>query len=113
MENQTNSLEALFEKTGDYLETRIELLKLQAVNKSSYVTSSMASRFVIALIISLIVLILNMGVSMWIGDMLGKMYYGFFLVSGFYILLAILLYYFRGKWIKMPLYDMLIKKMLN
>ncbi len=113
MENQTNSLEALFEKTGDYLETRIELLKLQAVNTTSDVTSSMASRFLIALVISLIVLILNVGISIWIGDMLGKMYYGFFLVSGFYILLAILLYYFRGKWIKMPLYDMLIKKMLN
>lgn len=113
MENQTNSLEALFEKTGDYLETRMELLKLQAVNTTSDVTSSIASRFAIALIVSLIVLILNIGIAIWVGDMLGKMHYGFFLVSGFYIILAALLYAFRSKWIKKPLNDMLIKKMLN
>jgi hypothetical protein len=113
MENHPNSLEALFEKTGDYVETRIELLKLQAVNTASDVTSSMAARFTIALIAGLIIFILNIGIAMWIGDALGKMYYGFFLVSGFYILLVVLLYAFRAKWIKKPLHDMLIKKMLN
>jgi len=113
MENHTNSLETLFEKTGDYLETRIELLKLQAVNTTSDVTSSIVSKFAIALILALIVLILNTGIALWIGDILGKMYYGFFVVSGFYIMVVILLYAFRRSWIKKPLYNKLVKKMLN
>ncbi len=113
MENNTNSLEALFERTGDYLETRMELLKLQAVNTTSDVTSSLISRFIIALIVALIVLILNIGIAIWIGDLLGKMHYGFFIVSGFYIIIAAMLYAFRSNWIKKPMYDKLIKKMLN
>ncbi len=113
MENQTNSLETLFEKTSDYLETRIELLKLQAVSTTSDVTSSLVSKFVIALIVSLVVLILNLGIAFWIGDLLGKTYYGFFLVSAFYILVAALFYFFRGKWIKGPFNDKLVRKMLN
>jgi hypothetical protein len=113
MENHTSSVQTLFEKAGDYLETKMELLKLQAVNTTSDVTSSIVSRFPLLLIISLVILLLNVGIAMWIGDLLGKMYYGFFLISGFYILVAILLYVFRKKWIKEPVHDRLIKKMLN
>jgi hypothetical protein len=113
MESHTNSVEALFEKTGDYLETRIELLKLQAVNTTSEITSSVVSRLVIILLVGLITIILNAGIAIWLGDLLGKMYYGFFVVGGFYIIVALLLYSFRHTWIKRPVSDMLIKKMLN
>ena len=113
MESQANSVEALFEKTGDYLETRMELLKLQTINRTSDITSSIVSRLVLVVIVSLIVLILNIGIAIWIGDRLGKMYYGFFIVGGFYTIVALLLYAFRGKWIKGPVNDMMIKKMLN
>ena len=113
MEDHNNSLKTLFEKTGDYLETRIELLKLQAVNRTSDVTSSIASRFTIAIIAILFVFTLNTAIAMWIGELLGKMYYGFFLVSGFYMLAAVLLYIFRDKWLKKPIHDKLVNKMLN
>ncbi len=113
MENHTNSVQALFEKTGDYLETRMELLKLQAINATSDMTSSIVSRLVMVLVIGLAVLILNTGIAIWIGNMLGKMYYGFFIVGGFYMIVAALLYAFRHTWIKKPLNDKLIKKMLN
>jgi phosphoglycerol transferase MdoB-like AlkP superfamily enzyme len=113
MEIQTNPVEVLFEKTGEYLETKAELLKLQVVNTTSDVTSSVISRLVIAAVLGLVVLILNAGIAIWIGDVLGKIYYGFFLVSGFYIVVILLLYFFRHQWIKMPLHNMLIKKMLN
>ena len=113
MESHTNSVEALFEKTGDYLETRMELFKLQTINTTSDITSSVVSKLIFGLIISLIMLILNTGIALWIGDILGKMYYGFFIVAGFYTLVAILLFFFRTSWIKRPVTDMLIKKMLN
>jgi hypothetical protein len=114
MESQTtNSVEALFEKTGDYLETRIELLRLQTINATSEITSSVVSRLVLVLIIGLITLILNTGIAIWLGDLLGKMYYGFFIVAGFYIIVALLLYAFKDKWIKVPVSNMLIKKLLN
>jgi len=113
MENKNNSVETLFETAGDYVETKIELLKLQAVNTTSDVTSSIVSKFAMIVVICLTIIILNVGIAIWIGDMLGKMYYGFFIVSGFYILLSVLLYFFGNKWIKGPVNDRLIKKMLN
>jgi hypothetical protein len=44
---------------------------------------------------------------------LGRLYYGFFIVSGFYILVALLLYAFRSTWLKKPIQDKLVRKMLN
>jgi hypothetical protein len=45
--------------------------------------------------------------------MLGKTYYGFFLVSGFYLLAGIIVYSNREKWIKEPVSDAVIDKLLK
>lgn len=113
MENPINSVEALFEKTTDYLETRIELVKLQAVNKITDVVSSFISRLVIVIIAVLLVVVLNTGIAIWLGEVLGKMYYGFFCLAGFYLVLIIILAAGRHSWLKKPIGDKLVKKMLN
>jgi hypothetical protein len=113
MKNSTNSLHILLEKAGDYLETRVELLRLQAVSTTSDVTSSILASFLILFFASLTFLLLNIGIAVWIGDLTGKMYYGFFIVSGFYILLLLLFVTLRKKLLKKPLHNMLVKKMLN
>ena len=43
MEKQPNTIGALFDDAGDYLETRLDLLKLQAIDKSSDAASSIVS----------------------------------------------------------------------
>lgn len=113
MENKPNAIGSLFENAGAYLETRLDLLKLQAVSKSTDVISSIASRIVIVILMFFGISILNIGISIWIGALVGELWWGFLIVGGFYLLLAVLFIVFKGKWIKGPLNDMLIKKMLN
>ena len=113
MEKETNSIESLLQKTGDFLETKVELLKLQAVDKVTGIGSSVASAIILILVISLMLFTLNIGIAVWIGQLLGEVYYGFFIVSGYYLLVALLMYLFRSQWLKKPFHDKLIKKMLN
>jgi phosphoglycerol transferase MdoB-like AlkP superfamily enzyme len=113
MEKQPNALGSLFESAGDYLETRVDLLKLKTVDKSSDVISSVVSSMLIALIITFGIFILNIGISIWLGSVLGEIWYGFFIVAGFYLLLAVLLYIFKDKWLKGPINDFIVKKILN
>ena len=113
MEDPINAIESLFEKTTDYLEKRIELVKLQAVNKVTDVVSSMVSRLIIMIIIVLMIVVLNTGIAIWLGELLGKMYYGFFCVAGFYLLLLIVLASGRRSLLKKPLSDKLVRKMLS
>lgn len=113
MENQPNTFGSVLENAGDYLETRLDLLKLQAVNKSSDVTSSVVSRMIILLLVSFALFILNMGLALWVGELLGKVYLGFFVVAGFYMLVGLLLHFFRRILLKEPVSSLIIKKMLN
>jgi hypothetical protein len=44
---------------------------------------------------------------------LGKMFYGFFIVAGFYLLLGLLFYSMRNRWFKEPISNMIIQKILS
>ena len=84
-----------FEKAGDYLETRLDLFKLRAVDKTSDFTSSLVSRIAIATILILAIFMVNIGLALWVGELVGRVYLGFFIVAAFYALLALLIHVFR------------------
>ena len=92
MENPISDVESLFEKAGDYVETRLDLFKLRAVDKSSDIISSLITTIIIALVSSIVFLILNIGIALWLGSLLGKIYYGFFIVAGFYAIIGLIIY---------------------
>ena len=113
MENNTSTIETLFEKAEDYTRTTAELVKLKAVDKTADVVSSMLSRGAVSIVFVMFAFLANVGLSFWIGDLLGKDYYGFFAVSGFYLLVSILLYVFRDALIKLPVSNFMIVRMLK
>ncbi len=113
MENQQTAPEALIKTVGEYASVNIKLVKLQAVNAASESGASLASAFILLMIINMALLLLSVGVGMWIGEYTGKMYYGFWAVGGFYTFAALLVFIFRRKWLKLPVRNMLVKKMLG
>ena len=108
-----NNLESLIERGSDYLETRLELVKLQAVGKASEATSGLISGVVIISIFTLCFLILNIGIALLLGEVTGRSYFGFFALAGFYLVTGLIFYAMRHKWIKEPMTNRLIKKFLK
>ena len=104
-------IETLFEKAEDYSKTSLELLKLSAIDKSADVFSSLAVQFSIVIVGALFSLVINIGVAIWLGELLGKPYYGFFVVAIFYALVMGLLFIFRQEWIKTPVSNSIITQM--
>ena len=113
MEDQPSLIESLIEKGEQYGKTTIELLKLKTLDKSADVASTLISWAVVIVFTVLFFLILNIGVALWIGELLGKSYYGFFTVSGFYALLTIVFGIFRKQFIKRPLNNSIITQVLE
>jgi len=113
MEEQTNSIESLIEKGEQYGKTTIELLKLKTLDKSADVASNLVSWLIVIIFVVLFFLILNIGVALWLGELLGKSYYGFFVVSGFYALLALIFGIFRKQLIKDPLNNSIVEQVLE
>ncbi|MDQ3142421.1 MAG: hypothetical protein M3Q56_09275 [Bacteroidota bacterium] len=113
MDDNATAIESLFEKAEDYGKTSIELFKLNAIDKSAEIISSLVEKLVIFLVLALFVLVVNIGIALWLGEILGKTYYGFFIISAFYGLLALILHLFRHEWIKYPVSNSIITKMLK
>lgn len=113
MENQPSAIGTLFEKSEHYMKSSVELLKLKALDKSTDVLSDLTAGLAVIAFITMFFLILSIGAALWIGEALGKSYYGFFSVAGFYGLIGILLYAFRKEWIKEPLKNSIIAQALN
>ena len=113
MENNATTIEMLFERAEDYTRTTVELAKLHTVDKAADVMSSLLSRLAVSIVFAMFALLANIGLSIWIGELVGKLYYGFFIVSGFYLLISIILYINKDKWLKMPISNFIIIKMLK
>jgi len=113
MDEQSGFVESLIEKGEQYGKTTIELLKLKTLDKSADVASNLVSWFIVGVFAVLFFLILNIGVALWIGELLGKSYYGFFAVSGFYLLLALIFGIFRKQLIKNPVNESIISQVLE
>jgi hypothetical protein len=113
MDDNTNLIESLFERATDYGKSSYELVKLKTLDKTSDVVSSFIPNVVFYLILGSFFLFLNLGLAFWLGEILGKIYYGFFVVAGFYCLIAIIIHFFMHNWIKKVLGNYIIKRMLK
>ena len=112
-EEQPTLIEALLKKAEDYGKTSIELLKLKAVDKTSDIIATFVSGFGAFILIFAVLLFLSIGACLWLGEILGNTYYGFFIVSGFYLVLAILYYIAMHTWVKTKIINTVISKCLD
>jgi hypothetical protein len=113
MTDDTTPIATLFERAEDYTKTSIKLLKLNAVDKSAEIVSSLFSMLVVSMTVVLSIIIISLGVALWLGKLLGDTSYGFFIIGAFYMLLAILLRIFREQWLKYPISNSIINQMMK
>lgn len=113
MEDHANFIEELIEKTVDYGKSSLELAKLKALDKTSDLVSSLLANSVVIIVLFTFMLFLNLGLALWIGQILGEIYFGFFAVAGFYGITAFLIYLFLHKWIKKQVGNAIIKQVLK
>lgn len=113
MEEQENALENLLNKAEEYGKSSLELLKLKTLDKSSDFVSSVIPHSVVLILVSSFLLFFNLGLALWLGDIFGRPFYGFFTVAAFYILIGIVLHFFMHKWIKKNIRNYFINQMLK
>lgn len=113
MENKANYIEPLIERVEQYGKSSFELIKLKALYQTAEVASSFISRGTAVIVISMFTVIANIGVALWLGDLLGKSYYGFFCVAGFYGIISLVLYFIMHKRMKKNISNSIISQLFN
>ena len=113
MNNEPNIFESLIGNTTEYVETRLNLFKLKVVDKTSDIASTVLSILPLILVLMMVFVLMNIGIALFIGDLLGKAYLGFLIWAAVYLITGLVLYSQRSKLIKVPFANMLIKKLLK
>jgi hypothetical protein len=113
MENKMNFIEPLYERVEAYSKTSLELMKLKVLDKTAGITSTFVSRVAFILMLCMFAVTASIGAALWLGEILGKSYYGFFCVAAFYIVMAGVLYFLLHNWIKKCVSNSIISQMLN
>jgi hypothetical protein len=112
MDEVGKQIEVLLERAIEYGKTTIELAKLKAVDRISDVAALLISKIVAGAVLFIFILFASLGLALWLGDVLGKIYFGFFAVASIYGLLGILVHFFLSKWIKRLIGNFIIKRTL-
>jgi len=113
MEDNAKMIETLFEKATDYGKTSFELVKLKAIDKTSDIVSSVIPHSAVIVLLTSFMLFLNLGIAFWLGEIIGQIFFGFFIVAGFYILAGLVLHFFMHDWLKYKIYNYFIKQALK
>jgi len=113
MNENEELIETLLGKVVDYGKTNIELLKFKSVDKISELVSSIITNSVTLVIVASFWFFFNLGLALWLGVLLSNIYYGFFVVTAFYGLMALVFHFFIHNAFKKGVCDHIIKLLLK
>jgi hypothetical protein len=109
----TNQLQhSLLIKMEDYGSTSVELYKQKAIEKAAEFSSTIISKLSLAFAFIMMSITITIGLSLWIGEQMGKAYLGFFTVAlGFVVIYLVLLTVLNP--LKNDIKNKIIFKLLN
>lgn len=113
MKSSVMLIEPLFERIEAYSETSLKLAKLKVLDGLITVGTNLITRLSVALMFVLFTIMAGIAVAQFLGEIMGKPYYGFFIVAIIYLIIGIVLHFFLGNWIKKPINDLIVSASFN
>src|SRR5687768_6138677 len=92
----------LKDNVKEYVETKIDIIKLKAISKGAPMISNIIVGVALAFLAIFILMFLSFSAAYAISDASDKPFLGFLIVAGFYIVLAVLVLALKNKLLTMP-----------
>lgn len=93
----TKPLEDLSKNAAEYVDLKIEDVKLRTVKGLSVAMNKLIVTLILLFVASIVLISAALGCTLLIGDLIGSYAAGAFIVSGIFLVLLIILYIFRDK----------------
>ncbi len=113
MEKAFAKAEELAGLVKEYVNTRIEVVKLNAAEKTSVAMANILAAFLAIIIFLCCLIFASIAAAIVIGAWLGKAWTGFAFVALLYLLLGILVWATREKLIRLPMMNAMIKQLFK
>lgn len=112
-ENKEKSIEDLYSDAKDYIDTRVEYTRLYLVEKVSKIFADLVTNAVVVICFILAFLFGTFTLALFLSDVLGSNTRGFGCVAIIYVLLALIVYYTKEKYIEKAIINFTIRNYFN
>lgn len=112
-ENKEKDLEELVEDAKGYVNTRLEYTRLYLVERGSKMFADMVTNVTVAICFLLAFLFGTFTLALFLSDVLGSYTRGFGCVALIYILLAMIVYFTKEKYIEKAIINFTIRRYFN
>lgn len=92
-----------FEYANQYVQKQIDLFKLESAERIAKTTSSLITLAVLFSLATLVVIMLSISMGFWLGTILGSYATAFFIITGVYAILGLLVYFFKKQLVTNPI----------
>lgn len=106
-------LVSLIDDLKEYVNLKIQLLKLTVAEKAAHAMASLIATIVLILLAFVVLLFGSLAVAFLLGECLNSYAAGFGIVAGFYLLIALIILLTKKKIIEKPLMDKFISLLLK
>jgi len=113
MEKAYAKIEELADNVKEYINTRVESVKLTAAEKSSVVIANIIAGLIVAVVFFFFIIFAGAALAFGLGEWIGKTWAGFLIVAGLYLLIGIVVWTARERIIRMPIMNALIKQLFK
>lgn len=109
-ENREKGIAAIFSDAKDYIDTRMEYIRLSAVEKGSKIFADLVTNATVIICFILAFLFGTFTLALFLSDILGSYTRGFGCVAAIYLVLSIIVYLIKDKYLEPGLINLFIKK---
>ncbi len=111
--SDNQKIEELTTSLKVYVQTNIELFKLEATERASDFGSSLLSLLIVGFSLFLFILFMSISAGFFLANCFNDNCAGFILVTAFYFLLSLILLICRKRFIKKPIGDRIIRRIFK
>jgi hypothetical protein len=112
MEEQKFSFSGSFQKTKEYLDTQLEILKLKAISKSSRIIGAIVLDVSKLVLLLTIIFFWSLALGFWLGELMGSYSLGFLATGGIFLIILLIVKAIEPK-LEAKFMDITIKKILG
>ncbi len=113
MEDTLSKVEELAGHVKEYVDNRMESLKLGAVEKSVRLLANMRARAIATIVIVLFFAFLSLALAFFLAKKTGELYLGFLIVAAIYLLISLLIWAARDKLLQEPLTNIMLRQLFK
>jgi hypothetical protein len=113
MEEERSSAQKIYEQVEQYAKTSLELYRLKAIDTSADIFAVISTGLIIWVFFSFFLVFVSIGAAFYFGELLGKWYYGFFIVAGIYMVIGLIVYAIRKKYLKEKINNYVIRQIFK